>query len=119
MNHQKDIIKKQQFYDYGIEETLNFFSFITTMGQLQVVLEAKLGAAFGGHIKGGEGATVGVALQALAELTYEGILYQDGQLTNLEINDPLRAVFNEIHKIIGQPSENRQIGAKTLFSVLS
>jgi hypothetical protein len=40
-------------------------------------------------------------------------LYEKGALTNLEINDPLHAIYQEIHKALGSGSANKRVGAKT------
>ena len=103
--------------DNGVNKILDFFSYVTSMGNLQVTLEAKAGVSFGGHLRVGEGLTAAIALEALAEINYQGILFQNGALTDLDINDPLRAIYQEIRKALGLPSSAKKIGAKTIFSL--
>lgn len=119
LDHKKQLIKQQDYLDYGINSIFQYFSFIATMAQLKIELEAKLGLAFGGHLKAGEGATVGIALNALAELTYEGTLFEHGALFHLLDNDPLKPVFEEIYEILGKVGQKTAMGAKDLFSLLS
>ena len=69
--------------DYGISKIIHAFSFASEMGGLEATLEAKAGLGFGGSITAGELATVGIGLETLAEVTYQGVLYEDGALTDV------------------------------------
>ncbi len=44
----------------------------------------------------GEGATVKIAVGGMAEINFDGKLYEKGELTDLDINDPLRYIMQEI-----------------------
>lgn len=59
-----------------------------------------------------------MGLDALAEITYQGTLYQNGALTDLGPADALKAVYDEIHKMLGSGSGNKRVGAKTVFGLL-
>lgn len=104
--------------DYGISQILDFFSFITDLGQLEVTLEAKAGLSLGGFFKAGAVETVGLSLEGLAEINYQGLLYEKGELTDLLPGDLLWSAFQKIEKVLGLPSANKRIGAKTAFGVL-
>lgn len=105
--------------DYGIAKIINAFNFIAALTGLEITLEAKAGLGFEAEIEGGAiGLTGGVGLDALAEITYQGILYQNGALTDLEPADALKAVYDEIHKMLGSGSGNKRVGAKTVFGLL-
>lgn len=116
MNNKKPTPKED--LDYGITKIIDYFNFIGNLAHLEITLEAKAGVSFGGNLKAGEGLTAGVALDALAEINYQGKLYENGALTDLEINDPLRAIFQEIHKALALPNTNKRIGVKTILEVL-
>ncbi|WP_281225927.1 hypothetical protein [Flavobacterium aquiphilum] len=104
--------------DYGITKIIDYFNFIATLAQLDVTLEAKAGASFGGTVKAGEGATIGATLEALAEINYQAQLYKNGNLTFLDPQDPLRIVYEEIRSLLGFQKENKRIAAKTILQVL-
>lgn len=110
--------KTKEDLDHGITKIIDAFSFITNIGQLEATLEAKAGLGFGGSITAGLGETVGISLDAMAEINYQGILYKNGEFTDLLNLDPLYVVYEEIRKTLGLPSTNKQIGAKTVFGVL-
>ena len=104
---------------YGITEIINAFNFIAALTGLEIKFEAKAGLGFEFELLGGaEGLTEGVGLDALAEINYQGTFYEKGALTDLEINDPLHAVYQEIHKALGSGSTNKRVGAKTVFGLL-
>lgn len=103
---------------YGITKIIDHFNFIATLAQLDVTLEAKAGASFGGNVKAGEGATIGAALEALAEINYQAQLYKNGNLTFLDSQDPLRIVYEEIRSVLGFQTESKRIAAKTILQVL-
>jgi hypothetical protein len=113
--NKKDLDKMND--DYGITKIIHAFSFIPELGGLEATLEAKAGLEFGGSIKAGEGLTVGIGLEALAEINYQGILYEDGELTDVG-GGLLGGVYEKIEKALGLPSDNKQIGAKTVFRIL-
>lgn len=109
----------KQDIDYGISETIEYFNFLAGLMQLEVTLEAKAGLSIGGHLTiGGDGLTGTVALTGLAELNYQAELYKKGVLTALDPTDPLRIIYDEIHKILGLPRTDKRIGAKTILTVL-
>ena len=110
--------KTKEDLDHGITKIINAFSFITNLGQLEATLEAKAGLGFGGSFTAGLGETVGVSLDAMAEINYQGILYKNGEFTDLLNLDPLHVVYKEIRKTLGLPATNKRIGAKTVFGVL-
>ena len=64
------------------------------------------------------GLTIHIGLGGFAQLTYEGQLYKDGQLTDLGINDPLRAIFNQLDALLVKPSEGKKIPARTVFNII-
>ena len=108
-----------QDLDYGITEIIDYFNFVAALTGLEITLEAKAGLGFEFELAGGAlGFTGSVGLDALAEITYQGTLYEKGALTDLEINDPLHAVYQEIHKALGSGSTNKRVGAKTVFGLL-
>ncbi|UWY30318.1 hypothetical protein N4T20_10360 [Flavobacterium sp. TR2] len=113
--NKKDLDKMND--DYGITKIIHAFTFIPALAGLEVTLEAKAGLGFGGSAKAGEGLTVGVALDALAEVNYQGALFENGKLTDVG-DGLLSAVFKKIEGILGLPNTNKQIGAKTVFRVL-
>ena len=88
------------------------------MGQLEVTLEAKAGLSLGGFFNVGGVETVGLSLEGLAEINYQGLLYKNGELTDLLPSDLLWSTFQQIKKTLGLPSANKRIGAKTAFEVL-
>lgn len=104
--------------DYGITKIIDYFNFIATLAQLDVTLEAKAGASFGGTVKAGEGATIGATLEALAEINYQAQLYKNGNLTFLDPEDPLRITYEKIRGLLGYQKESKRIAAKTVLQAL-
>ncbi|MGE8342726.1 MAG: hypothetical protein ACN6OI_16980 [Flavobacterium sp.] len=104
--------------DYGITKIIDYFNFIATLAQLDVTLEAKAGASFGGTVKAGEGATIGATLEALAEINYQAQLYKNGNLTFLDPEDPLRITYDKIRGLLGYQKESKRIAAKTVLQTL-
>ncbi|GIQ57183.1 hypothetical protein Flavo103_03190 [Flavobacterium collinsii] len=103
--------------DYGMTKIIDYFNFIATLAHLDVTLEAKAGVNFGGTVKVGEGATIGAALEALFEINYQAKLYNNGNLTFLDPQDPLRIVYEEIRSLLGFQKESKRIAAKTILQV--
>lgn len=105
--------------DYGTSEFINAFSFVTDLGELEGKLESKVNFGYETDIKGGLlGAVVGGSLNGFVELNFQPVLYENGKLTDLEINDPMKVVYNKIEKILGKGNDNKRAGAKTIFQVL-
>jgi hypothetical protein len=77
------------------------------MNNIEITQEAKVG----------EGLTAAIALEALAEINYQGILFENGTLTDLDVNDPLYYIYQQIRKFLGLPSSTKKIGAKTIFNL--
>lgn len=109
----------QQNEDFGIEDFIDFFSFIASVSGLEAGLEAVLGTTVGGQIGGGEGPGVRGAVHGFTRLSYQGTLFENGELTDLPINDPLRTSFDEINRILVLVSDKNRIGIKTLLKILT
>ncbi len=101
------------------EDFVDLFSFLTSILGLEVNLEAMLGPSWGGHIGGGSGVGVRGAVHGFARLSYQGALFKNGQLTDLSLNDPLRASFDEINRLLVLASEKKRVGIKTLLKILT
>lgn len=112
-------LKKSAKLDYGIEQFIHAFGFMTELLGLEVTLEGKIGGTFGLYEKIGGGLlTESFGLSASAEVTFQPKLYENGALTKLYTTDAMYYVFKEIEKILGLPNTNKRIGAKTVFGVL-
>lgn len=105
--------------DYGVEQLINVFNFVTANTEFNINLEAKAGFEMGGHLSaGGAGLTCTVALTGFAELNYEAELIKDGFYTDLEDSDPLKMIQDEIADILTNIRSGKRIGALTAFSIL-
>ncbi|SFO19156.1 hypothetical protein SAMN05421741_1258 [Paenimyroides ummariense] len=51
-------------------------------------------------------------------MMYDAELYKDGQLTDLGINDPLRAIFTQLDALLAKPSAGKKIPVRTLFDIV-
>ena len=108
----------QQRLDTGVEDFLDIVSFITNLMNLKVSLEVLFGLEVGARVALGEGLTAKVALGGFLHATYNGRLYENGQLTDVGINDTMKDILNEIERLLGLPSNNKKLGAKALFNLL-
>lgn len=105
--------------DYGVTAFLNIFSFLTILGGLEVKLESRLKKGFQEEFEGGaDGGVVGESLEGFAEINFQPTFYENGKLTDLPYNDPLRSLYDEIEILLGTKSNNKRVGAKTLFQAL-
>src|SRR5690606_27215778 len=80
--------------------------------------EVLFGLEVGARVALGEGLTAKVALGGFLHATYNGRLYENGQLTDVGINDTMKDILNEIERLLGLPSNNKKVGAKALFNLL-
>ena len=119
-NEYLDNIKpKENNLDFGIDDIIDAFSFLAGISNFEATLEAKAGFDVGGQVAvGAEGLTAKIALSGMAEINYQGKLFENGQLTDLEITDPLRYAMQEISKILLNPGEDKRIGAKSILPLL-
>ena len=108
----------QERLDTGMEDLLDTVSFITNLMSLKLSLEVLFGIEVGARVALGEGVTAKVALGGFLHATYNGRLYENGQLTDLGINDTMKDILYEIERLIGLPSNNKKVGAKALFNIL-
>lgn len=108
----------QERLDTGLEDFLDIVSFITNLMNLKVSLEALFGIEVNGNIALGEGLNAKVAVGGFLHLTYNGKLYENGQLTDVGINDVMKDVLDEVERIIGLPSNGKKVGAKALFNLI-
>ncbi|KAF2082118.1 hypothetical protein [Flavobacterium sharifuzzamanii] len=105
--------------DYNTSDIIDFFSFVTDLGKLDITLEGTLGGAIGGTLKGGEALlTAGVGLDLAATLTYEAKLYEKGAISYFKEDDPLRFIYQNIRNIFVPPNSNGRIEGKKVFKLL-
>ncbi|AOC93721.1 hypothetical protein BB050_00567 [Flavobacterium anhuiense] len=105
--------------DYGVSAFLDVFSFIAVLGGLQVKLESRLSKGYEEELTlGGGGDVVGEALRGFIEVNFQPTFFENGLLTDLPYNDPLRKAFDAIDFLLGKLNKYNRVGAKTLFQVL-
>lgn len=105
--------------DYNTSDIIDFFSFISDVGKLDITLEGTLGGGVGGVVKGGGALlTAGVGLDASATLTYEAKLYEKGAISYFKEDDPLRFIYQNIRDIFVPSGTNARIEGKKVFKLL-
>jgi len=57
-------------------------------------------------------------LDDFAQLTYKGTVFENGTLTDLGINDPLRAVFEQLDRLLARAATGKKIPVRTLLDIL-
>ncbi len=50
-------------------------------------------------------------------MMYDAELYKEGQLTDLGINNPLRAIFTQLDSLLAKASAGKKIPVQTLFDI--
>ncbi len=112
------IIREIDDIDYGVKDIVDAFSFLTSLINLEASLEAKAGIGVGGSIAVGEGATVKIAVGGMAEINFDGKLYEKGELTDLDINDPLRYIMQEIAELFELTDKDGRTGIKSALPLI-
>lgn len=89
--------------DLDMNDAMHALSYLVDIIDLTVAIEAKLTVNFNMHVKGGEGATVRLALNGEGGFMDNTVLIDEGDAMDINnVNDPIYQNYQEIKKHLGE-----------------
>ncbi len=104
--------------DFMVQEIIDMYSFTTDVVNLNVTLEAILGASYGIETEVAELLEAHIFATVGADLNYQPKLIKENKRQDLAVADAFFGVMEEIWQLMTSQSDNKRYGAKNAFRLL-